>query len=121
MAKSGEIGWLGELCAQLLLKNNGYIVTEKNYRSKRQTGEIDIIATRKDILVFVEVKVRRSSRYGAPDEFVDEKKRTRLRKTAEEYIQTEKLKQSFYRFDIVAIDCTKREVRWLQNAFGVRQ
>lgn len=119
MAKSGEIGWLGELCAQLLLKSDGYAIVDRNFRSRLQQGEIDIIAVQKDVLVFVEVKVRKNGRYGAPDEFVDERKQKCLCKTAQEYIETRATKQRFYRFDVIAIDCAKREVRWLQNAFGV--
>ena len=59
-----KFGEKGESLAARFLKKNGYKILEQNYRTK--LGEIDIIATERKTIVFVEVKTRKSTRYGSP-------------------------------------------------------
>ena len=61
-------GKLGEDLASNFLKEKGYHIIDRNFRSR--TGEIDIIATYKGTLIFVEVKTRWNSNYGRPEEAV---------------------------------------------------
>ena len=79
-----ELGKKGEKLAAEYLVAKGLEVIQFNYRHGR--SEIDIIAKDKNILVFVEVKYRTSTRYGFPEEFVDKGKAKRIKKVAESYI-----------------------------------
>ena len=58
-------GESGEEYALTLLKNNGYQIIQRNFRSK--IGEIDIIALQSGNLVFIEVKTRWSAKFGKPE------------------------------------------------------
>jgi len=80
-------GKIGEEVALNFLKQNGYEILEQNYYYNH--GEIDIIAKDGAVLVFLEVKSRRSTRFGEPEESVTPKKQELLRRTAEGYV-TEK-------------------------------
>lgn len=79
-----EIGEEGEKAACTFLVENGYLIVEKNYRFKR--WEIDIIASKKDLLVFVEVKTRGSFDFGFPEETLSIKQKRNIIKTAKHYI-----------------------------------
>lgn len=93
-------GQKGEDIAYLFLKKKGYRVRERNYRISG--GEIDLIAERDGILVFVEVKTRSSNHYGYPEESVARSKKIRLARAARNYLARHP-HPSFYRFDIIAI------------------
>lgn len=82
-------GKLGEDIAVRHLKQNGYIIITRNYRTKY--GEIDVIAKDGKCLVFVEVKARRSENFGYPREAVDIYKQTRIKNIANLYIASKKL------------------------------
>ncbi len=56
-----ELGRRGESIASSYLESLDYVVVARNYRTGR--GEIDIIAQKEDVLVFIEVKTRRGIRY----------------------------------------------------------
>ena len=72
MGKNNTLGLEGEQLASDYLKNKGWIIHEMNYRFSR--SEIDLIAAKNDLLIFVEVKTRTNTSFGLPEEFVDEKK-----------------------------------------------
>lgn len=76
MAAKDDFGRAGEERAAQHLVSCGYEVLERNWRCAQ--GEIDIIAARGDLLCVIEVKTRRSERFGHPFEAVDERKRQRL-------------------------------------------
>ena len=76
-----HMGALGEEMAEKYLKRRGYKIIEKNFRASR-LAEIDIVAKDKDILVFVEVKLRTGARYGLGREAVDRKKQEHIRYAA---------------------------------------
>lgn len=90
----------GEKLAANYLKNHGYEILEENYRHKR--GEIDIIAKKKGLLVFVEVKSKTIDKYGFPEEAVDSKKEEMIITTADQYL-FDKNWQGPIRFDIISI------------------
>jgi putative endonuclease len=100
-ASNRQKGTLGEAIAVNFLKQNGYEVIEQNYYYRH--GEIDIIAKEQDALVFVEVKSRKSAKFGAPEEFVTPKKQELLRRTAEGYMIERNIGEANCRFDVVAI------------------
>ena len=95
-----NIGDKGEDNAVNFLFANGYDVLQKNYRFGR--GEIDIIARKDDVLVFIEVKTRKNADFGYPETFVSESQQDRIHLTAEEYI-LQKEWQGVISFEIIAI------------------
>lgn len=94
-------GKLGEDVAVAFLKRNGYEIIERNYY--HQHGEIDIVAREGKVLVFVEVKARRSTAFGRPEESVTPKKQELLRRTAEGYMLDRNIGEAECRFDVVAV------------------
>ena len=110
-----KIGDNGEKQAEEYLKKLGYKVIERNWKYSR-IGEIDIIAKEKDILVFVEVKYRKDTKFGYPEEAVNPKKQRTIRNVANYYMVTEHLSlESPVRFDVVAI--LGNEIKHIRNAF----
>ena len=97
------------------LKKHGHKIVEKNYREK--CGEIDIISFDGQVLVFTEVKQRKNADFGRPEEFVTNKKRSRIRKTAQLYMMRNRYK-GVARFDVVEVlGEEKAEIRHIENAF----
>lgn len=76
MAAKDELGRAGEERASRHLRAQGYVILDRNWRCDQ--GEIDIVAMHDDRLCVVEVKTRRSDRYGHPFEAIDTRKRQRL-------------------------------------------
>ena len=110
-------GKIGEDVAVNFLRQNGYQILEKNYYYNH--GEIDIIAKDGKVLVFVEVKSRRSTRFGEPEESVTLKKQELLRRTAEGYVAEKNIGEIDCRFDVVSVMMNdgKAECRILKDCF----
>lgn len=96
-----ELGKQAEEQAVRLLRKAGYKVLERNFTCK--LGEIDIIASESGSLVFVEVRARRQTEFGLPQETVDERKQLQLRRLAEFYLIHKKLPPTPCRFDVAAL------------------
>jgi putative endonuclease len=107
-------GRSGEDLAAQHLEQQGYTILERNYRLR--IGEVDIIARDEEYLVFIEVKTRRSRRFGSPFEAVDARKQQQIVKIASAYLQGKELP---VRFDVVAVHLNEQGVRVevLKNAF----
>ncbi|MCR4401886.1 MAG: YraN family protein [Firmicutes bacterium] len=101
-ASGGSLGVLGEELAANYLESVGFVVLERNFR--RKTGEIDVVARDGDTVVFVEVKTRRSGRFGWAVEQVTAGKRRRLVRTALAYVVERGMAGAECRFDVVAVD-----------------
>ncbi len=100
------------------LERLGLRLLSRNYRSP--FGEIDLVMRDRDCLVFVEVRFRRSSRFGSAPETVDARKQSRLRATAEHYLQRNRRAQRLpCRFDVVGVTTTQgqAEIDWIRDAF----
>jgi len=110
-------GQAGEEKACKYLKKDGYKIIEKNFACKY--GEIDIIARDKDVLCFIEVKSRKGTDYGLPEEFVDKRKQQKLIKTSLVYTISKINNETDKRFDIVSVDLSSGECRNIKNAFEV--
>lgn len=108
-----EIGNLGEDAASEYLKKNGYIVIERNYRLR--TGEIDIIATIDDFLVFVEVKFRENDLLARPGAAVGREKINKIVKTSLHYMQKHNDFERMVRYDVIEI--LKGEINHIIGAF----
>ncbi len=93
------IGQSGEDLAENFLKNLDYQILAKNYRTR--LGEIDIIAQDKNELVIIEVKTRKTSDFGYPEEFVTKSKIQKIKKTALDFLG--KNPYRFWRIDIISI------------------
>lgn len=114
-----RIGLVGEELAANYIKNKGYNVLDRNYRTK--LGELDIIARKQDIVIFIEVKTRTSGAYGMPSEAVNYKKQQTIRKLSQQYILYKKLdKGRFnYRFDVIEVKLIEKRYKivHIENAF----
>lgn len=84
MAGHNELGNEGEELAAAWLTGQGYTILHRNWRHWHH--EIDIIAAKGKFLHFVEVKTRKSTRYGYPEDSVTKKKFKHLQKAADEYL-----------------------------------
>jgi putative endonuclease len=95
------IGRLGETLAGAFLKNKGYIILEKNWRTPY--GEIDLVARYNEAIVFVEVKTRSSRSLGPPEISITPRKAEHMHHAAEYYIQQHPEMQTDWRIDLVTI------------------
>ena len=77
--RRGDFGRRGEDAACAYLLRHGYSIVERNYRCRR--GEIDIIAAKDGGAVFVELKTRRSLKFGTPGMAVTYAKQQNIRTT----------------------------------------
>jgi putative endonuclease len=111
------LGKWGEDQALGYLELHGYHLVERNYRTRE--GEIDLIVTLEKGLVFVEVKTRATDDSGYPEESVTDEKLEHLTCAAESYIQTHKIIEEFWRFDVVSVigtpNSNKVEFEWFQD------
>ncbi len=115
--RSQQFGEKGESIAVNCLKKQGYRIIELNYRTK--LGEIDIIAKQGETLVFIEVKARKSSRFGRPELAVTPKKQRKISMVALYYLKSTKQSNAKARFDVVAINSTDDgpNIKIIKNAF----
>lgn len=104
----------GEEKACNYIKAKKYKIAERNYRCLY--GEIDIIAESNGVLIIIEVKYRKSDKYGKGYEAVNTVKQKKIIKTAEYYINEKNVKMPV-RFDVISID--GNEITHIENAFGV--
>lgn len=112
------LGKVGEDLACGELTRRGYAILARRYRTR--FGEIDIVARHDSVLVFVEVKARRSRRHGGAVEAVTSWKRRRLAAIALDYLARANRLDAPCRFDIVAIDglgTDRMEVHVIADAF----
>ncbi|MGK9368681.1 YraN family protein [Melioribacter sp. Ez-97] len=96
-----ERGNLGEEIACNYLINKGMTVIDRNYHYGH--GEIDIICKDNDTIVFVEVKYRKSLKYGEPEFAITKNKQRQIRKIAEAYLYEKKITDQPCRIDVITI------------------
>jgi len=115
MGNNKELGAEGEQIATDYLEKTGYQILERNYRYKR--AEVDIIAKKEAMLLFVEVKYRANESFGFPEEFVRGRKIELIHMASEHYVEKINWKDNI-RFDIISImKKTIPEVIHLEDAF----
>ncbi|MDP1821137.1 MAG: YraN family protein [Acidimicrobiales bacterium] len=107
------LGAAGEARAAAWYEAHGYVVVARNWRCRE--GEIDLVVRRRRQLVFVEVKTRRTDRFGVPAEAVTPTKQRRLRALAHHYLEATGARPSGLRFDVVSILAGRLEV--IEGAF----
>ena len=113
-----KFGDWGERLAEHFLKQKGYIIIEKNFNTRY--GEIDLVSKKGDRFVFVEVKTRKTRRFGTPEEAVTRKKQEHLIAAAQIYLSSHNIFSADWQIDVLAIegepDGEKVRVRHLENA-----
>lgn len=115
--KNKQIGDKGEEIAAEFLRSLGFDILERNWRFGHK--EIDLIARKDQLILFVEVKMRQNNRYGHPEEFVDARKQARLITAATAWL-AETGHDKEIRFDIIAIRSNPNltnEVMHIPDAF----
>ena len=100
MAAHNELGKWGEDLAADYLQRKGYTIIERDWKSGRR--DLDIVAKNGNVIVFVEVKTRRNSLYGQPEEAVDYRKLQSLQQAINHYIKFRHISQEV-RFDIISV------------------
>jgi len=95
------VGAYGERAAARWLEDEGYAVLDRNWRCR--AGELDVVAVRGGVVVFVEVKCRRSASFGAPAASVTPAKVARLRAAASAWLAAHGLGEVPVRFDVVSV------------------
>jgi putative endonuclease len=113
-----EVGKLGEELARKFLKKRGYRIRETGFRCPH--GEIDIIAQKKDWLVFVEVRTKVSLDFGTPEESITQTKKKKLIALALTYTSTHQNLPPLWRIDVVAVELDDkgkpRRIEHIENA-----
>jgi len=95
-----ETGRAGEDEAVNFLKRKRYKILERNFRTK--FGEIDIIAKKGKEIIFIEVKTRKTTEFGYPEEAIDKEKQEHIKKVASYYIQKKKVKNPIA-FEVLSV------------------
>jgi len=114
-----DAGRTGERAAEKEARRRGMTVLERNLVAGG--AEIDLVALDGEVLVFIEVKARRSEAHGTPEEFVDLEKRRRIVHCARAFLKRKRLLHRRRRYDIAAVrlgpDGRAGSVRWTEAAF----
>jgi len=114
-----RLGAEGERAAKGLLVAEGFRILHENYSTP--LGEIDLIAQEGDVVVFVEVKARRSLEYGPPEASITLTKQRQIVKAAAVFLERTGLAEAACRFDVVAVTFTGKgrpEMSLIRDAFG---
>ena len=101
MAAHNDLGHKGEDMAAEFLQSKGYCILERNWANKGRK-EIDIVAIKDDVIVFVEVKTRKLGSLTTPISAVDDRKQHRIILAADSYLKSHRIDLRF-RFDIIGI------------------
>lgn len=111
-----ETGIQGENLAKTFLIENGYEILESNWRHKQY--EVDLIAKKRNELIIVEVKTRRSNLFGEPEEFVNKAKQKNLFAAAQAFIELSGFDLEI-RFDIISVlwSGEKYRINHIESAF----
>lgn len=121
-AERRRIGKAGEKAAARFLSDRGFLILERNFSCKH--GELDIVARKRELVVFAEVKTRSSAEYAGAEESVGVKKQEKIKKTASYFVKKSKLSNDnlYFRYDIFAVYVNERgrvvKVEHYPEAFG---
>ena len=123
-----QTGRDGETLAAAFLVRRGAKIVHRNWRSglKGVRGEIDVIAQFGDTICFVEVKTRKNSDYGEPQDAVTPAKQRQICRLATAYVMEFEQTEVTIRFDIIEVwlapdKSSKPRVAWLENAFEFQE
>lgn len=115
-----QTGRIGEQLAADFLTRQGFEIAGRNVRTS--SGEIDLLARLGNLLVFVEVKTRTSTRFGFPEEAITPKKMAHMTACAEEYLQNHAECCQEWRLDVISILAENSrndpQIEWFENVFS---
>lgn len=120
MSDNLALGKKGEEIAVDFLRKNGFIIFKRNYHSR--FGEIDIIAEKEELLLFVEVKTRFFNAMVPPAQAVDHVKQNRIKQTARDFISKTYIDYRC-RYDVAEVNVReengnyKYSLNYIKNAF----
>lgn len=112
-----RIGQWGESIAAEYLEMHGYIVVTRNARTPY--GEIDIVAEKDGLTIFVEVKTRTTKKFGPPEIAVTRRKQEHMMATAEYFAQKNEIEH--WQIDVIAVERNNDsvpEILHFENALG---
>lgn len=101
-----DVGVAGEEETLAAYRRRGYRLLARNWRCA--IGELDLVLTRGDLVVFCEVKTRRGAGFGGPHEAVTWKKQRKLRQLAEAFLSASRLDPTAIRFDVASVMKSER-------------
>lgn len=112
--RATKLGWRGEEIVRFSLERQGWVLIQKHFRTRE--GEIDLVMKDGQTLVFVEVKTRRSRKFGLPEESITPKKLERMFAAGERYLQRHS-HHGPIRFDLIVLESSAGEqtVRHYRN------
>lgn len=112
-----ELGRLGEDIAARHMEALGFRIEAKNYRCS--LGEIDLVVSSEEYLIFVEVKARKASHGIHPSVAVTRKKQAKVRQVGEYFMANHLRFTQQPRFDVISVDMAggKETVEHIPNAF----
>ncbi len=112
-----RFGEAGEDAAASLLERSGYRIVARNHRCRR--GEVDLIAEKGELLVFVEVRTRATAAFGGPEETVTPQKQRRVIAAARDFLARWRGPERGARFDVIAVVDGPRgpTLQHFENAF----
>ena len=119
-ARNQDFGKTPEVLAAHYLKKKGYRILGQNVQLPG--GELDLIAKHRDTIIFIEVKARRSERFGGTSYAITTSKKHRIIKLAALYLAKRKLSNQLSRFDVVLCQSGSTQdlnVTHIENAFEV--
>ncbi len=111
-----KLGKDSEEMAVQYLNEKGYRILAVNFQNR--IAEIDIIAQQGDIMCFIEVKARRSMKYGLPREAITPSKIRKIIKGAQSYINYKGIRNTQFRFDVIEIFLQDNSINHIENAFS---
>lgn len=115
---SKQIGDHGEEIAAAYLESKDWLIFDRNYAFEK--AEVDIVATDRNYIVFVEVKFRSNTRYGHPEDYITPQKEANIKKAAEAWTYERKMETAVVRFDVISIVQKGNEapqIRHFEDAF----
>lgn len=113
-----QIGNEGEDIAAAYLEAKDWIIIDRNYFFEK--AEVDIVATDRNYIIFVEVKSRSDIYFGRPEEYVTPEKEANIKKAAEAWVYERKMETAVVRFDVISIilhDKKAPEIEHFEDAF----
>ena len=115
-----RFGQEGESAAERYLRHKGYRIVARNLRSR--VGELDLVAEDGQVLVFVEVKARRTDEFGGAIYAVHQRKQEKVIRLAAQYLARHHINDRLCRFDVILLqgkDTVGSQIEHIQNAFEV--
>jgi putative endonuclease len=108
-----DVGRIGENAAADYLKKKGYKIIERNHRTR--WFEIDIVAFKKNKLIFVEVRAKNGTEFGSPEDTIDYKKLGKIIKAAQGYIAFRAPRVEMYQIDAVCVVLDGSEIERISH------